>query len=119
MGLPLLSCRKVTELDKTKSMASIKKEFIDRITDRQRRDGSDLLDVITSFTGKPKREGSSYKTICPLCRSEHGLTITPGKSVFTCFNCRELSGKDPLAYLMKGQRMDFVEAIILGKVSVS
>ena len=43
-------------------MASIKKEFIYKITDRQRRDGSDLLDVITSFTGKPKREGSSYKT---------------------------------------------------------
>lgn len=59
MGLPLFACRKVTELDKTKSMASIKKEFIDRITDRQRRDGSDLLDVITSFTGKPKREGSA------------------------------------------------------------
>lgn len=92
-------------------MASIKKEFIDRITDRQRRDGGDLLDVISSFTGKPKREGSSYKTSCPLCGSEHGLTITPGKQIFTCFNCRELSGKDPLAYLMKGQRMDFVEAI--------
>lgn len=92
-------------------MPSIKKEFIERITDRQRRDGRDLIDVVSSFTGTPKKEGASYKTICPLCGCEHSLVITPGKNIFTCFNCRELSGKDPLAYLMKGQRMDFVEAI--------
>lgn len=92
-------------------MAKIKQEFVDRITDLQRRSGNDLVDIISAFSGKPRREGASYKTSCPLCGSDHGLTITPNKNVFKCFACNDLQGKDPLAYLMTGQRMTFPEAI--------
>lgn len=89
----------------------IKKDCIDRIIERSERNPQDLVEIITSFSPEPKKEGASWKTACPLCGAEHALIITPGKSIFKCFNCNDLSGKRPLDYLMKGQRMSFPDAI--------
>ena len=89
----------------------IKKNCIDRIIERSERNPQDLVEIITSFSPEPKKEGASWKTACPLCGAEHALIITPGKSIFKCFNCNDLSGKRPLDYLMKGQRMSFPDAI--------
>ena len=92
-------------------MPSIKKEFIDRVTERSRQEPGDLVSIISEFTDQPRKEGASYKAACPLCHSEHSLVITPGKRIFKCFNCNGLDGKYPLDYLMKGQRMTYPEAI--------
>ena len=93
-------------------MPLIKKDFIERVTDRSKSDAKDLVEIIASFAGsEPRKEGASYKTACPLCGSEHSLVITPGKQVFKCFNCNGLQGKTPLDYLMKGQSMSYTETI--------
>ena len=89
----------------------IKKDCIDRIIERSERNPQDLVEIITSFSPEPRKEGASWKTACPLCGAEHALIITPGKRIFKCFNCNDLSGKRPLDYLMKGQRMSFPDAI--------
>ena len=89
----------------------IRKECVEKIIERSEREPSDLVDIITSFSPEPRKEGASWKTACPLCGSEHALIITPGKRIFKCFNCNDLSGKHPLDYLMKGQRMSFPDAV--------
>lgn len=89
----------------------IRKECVEKIIERSEREPSDLVDIITSFSPEPRKEGASWKMACPLCGSEHALIITPGKRIFKCFNCNDLSGKHPLDYLMKGQRMSFPDAV--------
>ena len=92
-------------------MASIKKDFIDSLKRRIDSDPNALLDVITGLTGKGKREGSTYRTTCPLCGSQHGLTITPAKKIYKCFSCGNLSGKDPISFLMTVRKDTYPEAI--------
>jgi len=70
-----------------------------------------LLEVIEKFTSL-KRSGVSYIGKCPVCGNENGLNITPGKGVFKCFKCNQLSGKRPVDYLMKGEGMSFPESLI-------
>lgn len=92
-------------------MPLIKKEFTEKIVERSRRDSDDLVSIISQFSEQPRKEGASYKAACPLCHSEHSLVITPGKRLFKCFGCNNLDGKSPIDYLMKGQKMSFLEAI--------
>ena len=92
-------------------MATIKKDFIDTLKRRIESDPNALLDVITGLTGAGKKEGSTYRTTCPLCGSQHGLTITPSKSIYKCFACGDLAGKDPISFLMNAYRKDFAEAV--------
>lgn len=76
---------------------------------------SKLVEVIEDYSTLHK-SGVSYVTECPCCGADRTLTITPGKKVFKCFRCNELSGKTPLEYLMKGHGKTFVEALhILAK----
>jgi len=69
-----------------------------------------MLDIIGQFT-QLQRSGTSYVGKCPLCDQERGLTITPGKGIFKCFKCNQLSGHRPIDYLMKGEKMTFPEAL--------
>lgn len=69
-----------------------------------------LLETIQQFTPLV-RSGVSYVGKCPLCDGERSLTVTPGKGVFKCFKCNQLSGKRPVDYLMKGRNMSFPEAL--------
>ena len=69
-----------------------------------------LLEIIGQFT-ELRKSGVSYLGKCPLCGQERGLNVTPGKNVFKCFKCNELSGKRPIDYLMKGEKMTFPEAL--------
>lgn len=91
-------------------MASIKEDCVERIKARAE-GGQVLLDVITGFRGEPKREGASYKCSCPLCGAEHALVVTPGKNMYRCFACNELAGKGAIDYLMKGEKMNYVQAL--------
>ena len=69
-----------------------------------------LVEVIGKFTSL-KKSGGSFIGTCPKCKSESGLNITPGKGVFKCFKCNQVSGKRPIDYLMKGEGMSFPEAL--------
>jgi hypothetical protein len=69
-----------------------------------------LVEVISDFSHLHKA-GASYATECPACQSERTLTVTPGKSIFKCFKCNNLSGKTPIDYLMKGQGKTFPESL--------
>lgn len=90
----------------------IKKECIEKIINRSKQDPMDLVHIIESFSSEPPRkEGASYKAACPLCGSSHSLIVTPGKGIFKCFACNDLSGKDPLSFLMKGKKMEYTEAV--------
>lgn len=92
-------------------MATIKKDFIETLKRRIESDPGALIDVITGLTGKGKKEGTSYRTACPLCGSQYGLTITPTKKIYKCFSCGNLSGKDPISFLMNAYNKNFTEAI--------
>ena len=69
-----------------------------------------LVEVISDFSTLHK-QGASFLCECPSCGSDRTLTITPGKSIFKCFRCNNLSGKNPIDYLMKGQDKPFTEAL--------
>ena len=92
-------------------MATIKKDFTEAVKRRIDADPNALLDIITGLTGKGKREGSTYRTACPCCGSQYGLTITPSKKIYKCFHCGNLAGKDPISFLMSAYNKDFTEAI--------
>jgi hypothetical protein len=69
-----------------------------------------LVEVISDFSTLHK-SGVSFVCECPVCNSDRTLTVTPGKSIFKCFRCNNLSGKNPIDYLMKGQGKSFPEAL--------
>jgi hypothetical protein len=69
-----------------------------------------LVEIISDFSVLHK-SGASYVCECPVCKSDRTLTVTPGKSIFKCFRCNNLSGKNPIDYLMKGREMTFPEAL--------
>ena len=80
-------------------MPYIKKEFTDRIYERQGNDSELLLQTIEEFAEGKRREGASYKFTCPKCGA-HSLSVTPGKMMFKCFSCNEVQGKSALNFLM-------------------
>jgi len=69
-----------------------------------------LIEIVGQFT-QLQHSGVSYVGKCPLCGQERGLTVTPGKNIFKCFKCNELTGKRPIDYLMKGEKMTFPDAL--------
>lgn len=76
------------------------------------KDPDQLLRIIEGFRGEPKKEGASYKFSCPLCGSEHSLTVTPGKKIAKCFNCSNGGAiHDPIGYLMKYEGKTYPEAL--------
>ena len=80
-------------------MPYINKDYMDRLIERQKTDGDLLLQTIEDFAEGKRREGVAYKFTCPACGS-HSLSVTPGKMVFKCFNCNEISGKSAINFLM-------------------
>ncbi len=80
-------------------MPYIKKDFIDRLDERQKKDGDLLLQTVREHTEGLRHEGTSYKFVCPCCGA-HALTVTPGKMMFKCFSCNEVSGKTAKDFLM-------------------
>lgn len=79
-------------------MPYIKKEFMDSLVERQNTDSELLLQTIEEFAEGKRREGASYKFTCPKCGA-HSLSVTPGKMVFKCFSCNEVSGKTAMNFL--------------------
>ncbi|MBQ9475180.1 MAG: DNA primase [Bacteroidales bacterium] len=89
----------------------LNKSFVDKIVERSNADSSLLLQVVSDFCGDAKKEGASYKFVCPVCGS-HTLLVTPGKQIFKCFGCNEVSGRNALNFLTgPGIGKDFVDAV--------
>ncbi|MGL4363576.1 MAG: CHC2 zinc finger domain-containing protein, partial [Bacteroidales bacterium] len=57
-----------------------------------------------------KKSGASLVGVCPHCGASNKLTITESKDIFKCFSCNEIQGKGAVAWLMKGQKMTYVDA---------
>lgn len=80
-------------------MPYINKEYMDRLIERQKNDGDLLLQVVEEHAEGKRREGATYKFKCPSCGA-HSLSVTPGKMIFKCFSCNEVSGKTAMNFLM-------------------
>lgn len=59
-------------------MPYIKPDYIERIKERQEKDGDLLVQVVKDFAEGMRREGTSIMFTCPKCGS-HRLSVTPGK----------------------------------------
>ena len=69
-----------------------------------------LIEIIGQFVSL-RQAGASWVGKCPKCGSERGLTVTPGKNIFTCFKCKEVKGTRPVDYLLTGEDKTFPEAL--------
>lgn len=74
-------------------------------------DKDNLLRVIQDFRGEGRKEGVSYKFSCPLCGSDHGLVVTPGKGVAKCFNCNASPAHNAIGYLMSYEKKSMPEVL--------
>ena len=80
-------------------MPYINKDYMDRLLQRQSKDGDLLLQTVEDFAEGRRREGVAYKFTCPKCGS-HSLSVTPGKMIFKCFSCNDVQGKTAKDFLM-------------------
>jgi DNA primase len=73
------------------------------------RSASDLIDVIGE-TVPLKKAGANYKGCCPFHHEKTpSFMVSPEKGIYKCFGCGE--GGDVIAFVMKTQNMNFVEAL--------
>ncbi len=73
------------------------------------RSASDLVDVIGD-TVPLKKAGANYKGCCPFHHEKTpSFMVSPEKGIYKCFGCGE--GGDVIAFVMKTQNMNFVEAL--------
>ena len=89
-------------------MPKIKEHIYQEIMRRQA-EPHILIEIIEQYT-QLKREGASFRGQCPVCKSQHGLSVTKGKG-FKCFVCNDFKGTTPYHYLTAGQGMAAQEAV--------
>lgn len=84
----------------------IKPESIEEL-----RDALDVLSTIERFSDvKLKKRGAVYVGCCPFHDEKSpSFTVSTSKQIYKCFGCGE--GGDPIKFVMKKQRMDFIPAI--------
>jgi len=73
------------------------------------RNKADIVELVSEYVQLKKR-GKNYVGLCPF-HSERtpSFTVSPEKKLFHCFGCSE--GGNIFAFLMKMEKMDFVEAV--------
>jgi DNA primase len=82
----------------------IPQSFINDLIDRV-----DIVDVIDGRVAL-KKTGKNYTGLCPFHDEKSpSFSVSPEKQFFHCFGCQE-SGT-ALTFLMKFERMEFVEAV--------
>jgi len=70
---------------------------------------TDIVKLISEYLPL-KRAGSSYKALCPFHREKTpSFMVNPARQIFKCFGCGE--GGDVFKFIMKQERVDFVEAV--------
>ena len=89
----------------------IPQSFINDLIDR-----ADIVDVVGSRITL-KKSGKNYSGLCPFHDEKSpSFSVSPDKQFFHCFGCQE-SGS-ALTFLMKYERMEFVEAVEALRVGV-
>jgi DNA primase len=83
---------------------AIPKHTVDQI-----RQASDIIDIISDVV-LLKKTGKDFTGLCPFhSEKTPSFTVSPDKQIFHCFGCGE--GGDVFSFLMKYQRIPFVEAV--------
>jgi DNA primase len=82
----------------------IPNEIIDQILDK-----TDIVEVISAYAPL-KKSGQNFKARCPFHEEKTAsFMVSPGKQIYHCFGCG--AGGNVISFLMKHERMDFIEAI--------
>ncbi len=82
----------------------IPNEVIDKILDRV-----DIVEIISGHLPL-KKAGQNFKTRCPFHQEKTpSFMVNPAKQIFHCFGCG--TGGNAISFLMKYEKMDFIEAI--------
>lgn len=82
----------------------IPNETIDRILDK-----TDIVEIISGYVPL-KKAGQNFKARCPFHEEKTpSFVVSPGKQIYHCFGCG--AGGNAIGFLMKHERMDFVEVI--------
>lgn len=78
---------------------------------RRIKDAADgrLLDVADDFLTLTK-SGKDYVAICPKCGAKK-LSVSPSKEIFKCWSCQNIQGKGALAFLMKVEGKEYLQAL--------
>lgn len=85
-------------------MGLIPEDVIQQVIDR-----TDIVEFIGSYVPL-KRAGRNFKGACPFHHEKTpSFVVTPDKGIFHCFGCH--AGGNIIGFLMKHERLDFVEAI--------
>jgi len=70
---------------------------------------TDIVDLISAYVPL-KRKGKDYLALCPFHEEKTpSFSVSPSKQIFKCFGCGV--GGDVIGFLMKHERMAFVEAV--------
>lgn len=90
---------------KAKPKPFFPREVIDRI-----KQGVQVLDYFSRRCGAPRREGKTYKALCPFHGEKNpSFTIYPATNSWYCFGCGK--GGDIIALVRELDGLTFVEAI--------
>ena len=73
------------------------------------RDKAEVYDQVSRFLTL-KKAGTNWVAPCPFHEEKSAsFTVNPAKGIYKCFGCGE--GGDAIKFVMKSQRIDFIEAI--------
>ena len=87
-------------------MGLIPDDVIGQVIDR-----TDIAELIASYIPL-KKAGRNFKALCPFHHEKTpSFVVTPDKQIFHCFGCGV--GGNALSFVMKHERMEFVEAVKL------
>ena len=87
-------------------MARIKDESVDRV-----KAAMEIVPLVED-TVRLRKSGGSFTGLCPFHQERTpSFTVSPARGTFKCFGCGE--GGDAIAFVMKRDSIDFVEAIEL------
>ncbi len=83
--------------------------YINDTTIEKVRERSDIIDIVSDYV-QLKKSGSNYVGLCPFHNEKTpSFTVSDTRQFFHCFGCGE--GGDSIAFIMKKENLDFVEAI--------
>jgi DNA primase len=72
---------------------------------------AEILPLVEDYV-RLRKAGGTYKVLCPFHQERTpSFTVTPARGTFKCFGCGE--GGDAIAFVMKRDNIDFVDAIEL------
>lgn len=84
----------------------INDDIIDKV-----KESSDIVDIISNYI-QLKKSGSNFVGLCPFHNEKTpSFTVSESKQYFRCFGCGE--GGDSIAFIMKKENLDFVDAVKL------